>query len=557
MFLPWTPFVLNITLAIFQVLLIGAIDAILSIYSRFGGGYANSIRWTRQGGYPEMLTSLCHSWKNLPKLTRIAMILTIFGSLAASFADKGAVYFIIPSVKMDAAEPFVVKSPQFAPRGLQRAFSGWIRSIRHGTDIVDAMTKMIIDTTTTLQAVSGRVYMPRTSEYEIKCDQFDVQTFNAPDLLLSNSGCTTVQYAPYGAFEADFNKTRVVNVTKGQWSISVPAISDTSFITLGTSLRIFVNSGVCSLGEHVPKIALGIKPGLAALPKTSVTKCVYPTGDISVLSASVVPFYVSPATSFRDVAAAVFDKYDGLLQAMEVSISSTTATTNSTLFVELTSHDSFITAVFCLSYGYPTISLSCTYSNINTLIIRHKEVDTLIAEARRDKPIPYPPATSIAMTIEHVPALYNEALQPISMSTMKNATFEAAHYLASLGHNFYADYEEEELYVLFDTMDPHHGFKVPDWLLISITATMAVCLCLWGATKALLNARYTSSLYKVVATQLSPQMGTSAPMLMRSRFEPFELENIPVVAADDLHEAAGKTKDSLELASMMTEYRAA
>ncbi|KAF9321028.1 hypothetical protein BG006_002687 [Podila minutissima] len=176
-----------------------------------------------------------------------------------------------------------------------------------------------------------------------------------------------------------------------------------------------------------------------------------------------------------------------------------------------------------------------------------QEINIPIAEARGGKPFPDPPGTSIAMTIEHIPTLHSGVPQPVSMSAMKNATFEAAHYLASLGQNFYADYVEEQLYVLFDTMDPYQGFRVPDWLLISVTATMAVCLCLWALTNILLDVRYTSSLYKVVSMQLSPQIGVSAPMLIRSKFEPFEFEDIPVVAVNGLHELdASKTKMSLE-----------
>ena len=297
-----------------------------------------------------------------------------------------------------------------------------------------------------------------------------------------------------------------------------------------------MGSKICALGEILSKVASDIKPGLASLPKTSVTKCVFPTGEISILSASVVPFFVPIAMDFRSVAAATFDGYDILLQAMEVSIYNTTATTNATLFLELTSHDSFTEAIFCFSYGYLTTSLSCMYSNFNIFIVKQREVDDLITKARGGKPLPYPPRSSIAMIIDHIPALHGGVLQPISMPAMKNATVEAAQYMASLGHNFYADYDEEQLYVLFDTVDPRQGFKVPDWLLISITATMVVCLCLWGLTKVLLDARYTSSLYKVVATQLSPQMGIPAPMLVRSKFEPFEFEEIPVVAADRLFE---------------------
>ncbi|KAF9961316.1 hypothetical protein BGZ70_008323 [Mortierella alpina] len=518
------------------------------MYSRFGGRYANSIRWTRQGGYPEMLTSLCNSWKNLPMPTKVAMTLTIFASLAASVADKGAVYFITPAVRMGAAEPFVVKSPQFVQSGVQRTFSGWSSSYPYGADIVDAMKTMISVTADVPEAISGRVYTPRTSDYVITCDHFDLQfemrEVLASNLLLPNNGCTVVNYVSYGGFQAEFDRAKVVNVAKGRWSIRVPATSNATVASVGTSWSIFVDRRICALGEPLTSVSEHVKSGLTALPSTMVTKCVYPTGEISVLSASVVTFFVPTSTSFRRVAATVFDGHDDLLQAMEVSINNTPATSNATQFTELTSHDSFIEALFCLAYGRPAVSLRCRYHNINMLIIKQQGLDGPITKARGGKPFPYPPSTSIAMTIEHVPILHSGVPQPISMSTLKNATFEAAHYMASLGHNFYADYDEEQLYVLFDTMDPHQGFTVPDWLLISIATIMAVCLCLWGAIKVLLEARYTSSLYKVVATQLSLQTGMAAPMLMRSRLEPFEFERIPVAAAAGSHEVDTSTTKS-------------
>ncbi|KAF9080151.1 hypothetical protein BGX23_002573 [Mortierella sp. AD031] len=329
---------------------------------------------------------------------------------------------------------------------------------------------MINDTKNIPEAVIGRVYTPRTSEYEVACDQFDLYAFNASNLLLSNSGCTVAQYLPLGGNNIDFNKARVVNLSK--------------------------------------------------------------------------------VKNFRNVSTAVFGEYGDLLQAMEASIKNTTATSNSTLFMELKVHGSFIEAVVCSSFEYPdpgVISMSCIYNNVNMFILKQQEINNLIVKARGGRTFPYPPVTSIAMTIEHIVALHNGVPQPVSMSTMKNVTYEAAQYLASLGQNFYPDYAEEQLYVLFDTTDPRQGFKIPEWLLISMAATMIVCFCLWAMTKVLLGVRYTSSLYKVVSMQLSPHTEISAPMLIRSKFEPFEFEDIPVVPVNDLYESdASKTKTSLK-----------
>ncbi|KAF9343082.1 hypothetical protein BGX26_006289 [Mortierella sp. AD094] len=500
MFLPWTPFALNIVLAIFQLLLIGAVDAILAIYSRFGGEYANSIRWTRQGGYPEMLISLYNSWKNLSKSTKVAMVLTIIASLAASLADKGVVYFVVPLVRQGEADSVVFKSPQFSSRGYDNSFAGWSGSIKYGTDIVDAMARMISDAKNTSGVVSGRVYTPRISKYEIACGHFDLYEYDGnTSRFIFSSGCAVAQYLLWGAFVADFHKAKVVVVSKSRWSVSAPATSTSMFTIVDASPGIGVGTTLCSLGGIRTTPASRFKPGLAALPSTTITKCVYPTGEISVLSASVVPFTFSTVKNFRDVSTAVFGEYGDLFQAMEESIK--------------------------------------IQKSHRTRPLKRQEINTLIMKAYGGKTFPYPPNSSLAMTIEHSLALHNGVPQPVSMSTMKNVTYQAANYMASLGQNFYPDYAEEQLYILSDTRDPQQGFNVPDWLLISITVTMAVCLCLWAMTKVLLDVRYTGSLYKVVSMQLSPQIDMSAPMLIQSKFEPFEFENIPVVPVNDLYKS--------------------
>ncbi|KAF9105553.1 hypothetical protein BGX27_009568 [Mortierella sp. AM989] len=549
MFLPWTPFVLNIVLAIFQLLLIGAVDAILAIYSRFGGEHANSIRWTRQGGYPEMLNSLYNSWKNLPKPTRVAIVLTVFASLTASLADKGVVYFVATSVRQSEADSVVFKSPQFSSRFSDKSFTGWSGSIHHGSDIVKAMAKMINNAKNTSELVSGRVYTPRTSKYEIACDQFDLDTLDVHrERFMSDRSCALADFGLSGVVYPNFYKAKVVKVSKGRWSISVPATPPTMFFTIDTYPAIYVGTMECSLAPNPLTAAQSLKPGLAALPITRITKCIYPTGEISVLSASTVPFSFSMVENFRSVSTAVFGEYGDLFQAMERSINNITASSNSTVFLEVKAHDSFIEAVICYSFEHPvpgTISMSCIYNNVNMFTVKQQEINIPIMKAHGDKPFPTPPNSSIAMTIEHTLALHNGTPQPVSMSVMKNTTYEAANYMASLGQNFYSDYDEEQLYVLFDTTDPQQGFEVSDWLLVSITITMVICLCLWAMTKTLLDVRYTSSLHKVVSMQLSPQMKISAPMLVRSKFEPFEFENIPVVPVDNIYELDTNNTKSL------------
>ncbi|KAI1286128.1 hypothetical protein EDD11_000591, partial [Mortierella claussenii] len=99
MFLPFSFLTITILLALFQALLVCTVGAALSIYSRYGGDYANSIRWVRQGGYLEMYSTLVNSRDIIPRSTKLILVTTILASLAAGVADIGAVYFVHPATR--------------------------------------------------------------------------------------------------------------------------------------------------------------------------------------------------------------------------------------------------------------------------------------------------------------------------------------------------------------------------------------------------------------------------------------------------------------------------
>ena len=190
MFLPWSVFILKIILALFQYLLTGAVGAILSLYSRFGGEYANSIRWSRHGGHLEMMKSLINSRRSIPNSAKLAMMMAIVASVSASLVDKWITNFISQSVRHREGNPVVESTSQFALVDSQDVFQGWSTSIRYGANVTDSIASMINDTQNIPDAVPGRTYIPRPSEFEVACEQFDIVVLGPaePQLHLTDGG---------------------------------------------------------------------------------------------------------------------------------------------------------------------------------------------------------------------------------------------------------------------------------------------------------------------------------------------------------------------------------
>ncbi|KAF9987138.1 hypothetical protein BGZ75_001011 [Mortierella antarctica] len=541
MFLPWSLVTANIILAVFQFLLIGTIGAVLAIYSRFGGDHANSIRWVRQGGYLELLSSVYNSWRRLPNSTKVALSLTICASLSASLADKGAAYFIAIADRQINPSFTLVNTSQFLPftSGLLEP-SGWSVNIRHGADIVDAMARRINDTRNIPNAVPGRLYIPQTSAYE-GCSQLAVKAldFKIPQLRLVSTGCMDVYFfmpSPY--FEPLVANATVINRSSDRWSIITPIIVDSQRVAeIPVVAMLQSNSTVLTaMNDMVRMNWMQLKDGLTALPETVTSKGVSPAGQTLVLSISSTSFSTSTVQRFRNVSAAVFDNYNDMFEAMEASVNSATLQSTTNLFTEVKVSHSTIEMLACYSGQIP--GLMCVYTIISTVVTKSKALDPIIVEARQGRPLSQSQGASftVAMRILHTVASVNGTRQAISISTMKDATFAAAHYLALLGHNFYMDWNASQLYVIYDTADIETGLEVPLWLIWGIATIMLACLCFWAATEYFLDERCLGSLQKNIALSLGARLTGSAPMVMRSKFDPLEFEDVPILSHGIQHE---------------------
>ncbi|KAI1318881.1 hypothetical protein EDD11_005515 [Mortierella claussenii] len=539
MFINQSVFSLSVLLGIFQFVLIGFTGALLAIYSRYGGEYANTVRWSRQGGYLEMIKTFHNSRGKIPGQVLFALGCTIFGSILAGVADKGVAKLIQPAVRPSEIFSQVVSTPQFISyQDVHKTLGGWSTSIMYGDDIVQAMAAMVNDTNNIPSAVDGRVYTPHLMDYKIKCNQFNLifQNITLKDLYLADNGCTSGMLILAPVFTIpDVPDITTTKISKGRWSINISGRSDNSSLEEFTAMPlIVVSDNNCATLDMSKEVSFNALNGLTSLPRTTITKCVVPNGDIAVVSMTAARFMTISVQNFHSVSTSVFER-DEMLQAMEFALASSPFVVNSNLFMEIKANGSSIDVLACANTKFPVLGvmpLSCIFINLNAIVLQRQEINPLIIQTRKGRPLSDSYPLTTMMTITHFPNTIHGVEAPISLSRLRNSSAAATRYMASLGHNLLMDWPESRLYVLYDYTDSERGWDAPTWLIILMLVITVVCALFWGIVEGFLDVVYTGSVYKIISTILSPHLGLDAPMLMRSTAAFVTFEHIPVVPED-------------------------
>ncbi|KAF9897763.1 hypothetical protein BX616_005016 [Lobosporangium transversale] len=537
MFLPFSIFTLNIILAVFQFLLVAVVGAILAIYSRSGDQYANSIRWSRQGGYVEMISSLYNSSYSVPSRTKWVMVATIVASLVAGVLDKGVARFISPTERLIRGDSKLEIIPQFQVLSREYIFSGWSTSIRHGENITEAMALMINNTRNiqTAEVGSGRLYIPRLTDFDIVCAQSSVHFLDdeIAYLLLTQEGCSNVYIYLYNLPSFHYNNTTVVQKSPHRWSLVYPGGKELLDASLGIDFK--QSDTLCTLREfEVSYFGIFDEGGVNRLPSTVTTKCVREDGDVLVMAATTVRF-TGDRLGFSNTTTRLFQGTDEIFQAMDALIKMTAPAPTKymyhpTILAEVRVRGSMIDTVICtfrVTAGIP--KPVCLYSVISFLVVRPKEQSVAIKRARGDVPFSSTSSSAKAMVIEHIPSMAHDERNLISIPQLQNDTVAVSQFMASLGQNFFTDYESHRLYVIYDVFDPEKGLEIPKWLLVVVIVVMVVCFCVWTLTEWLLDGKYTSSLYKTISIQLGSYNQVSAPRVMRVDVNPMKFEGILVI----------------------------
>ncbi|KAI1320815.1 hypothetical protein EDD11_009772 [Mortierella claussenii] len=538
MFLAWTVFDLNIVLAVLQFLLVGAVGAILAIYSKFGDEYANSIRWSWHGGNVEMARLLHNSRHHIPIRAKIAMALTIIITLVAFVLDKGVAFFVSPAERFGQSIRTTLISPQYTTPGAEGTFNGWSTSMRYGDDIVGTMASGLNSTRFIRSTpMPGKTIVPVTSPYKIVCNLpslrvLDVYT-KREDLGLIKEGCADVLLYFDKISEQNFTNTTVTQLSNSRWSIAVP--QDTMLMTQSLVLNQALEGQTCGLSElAVMPVQLNMVAGMSRLPTTVATKCVLNSGGISVLTMTFMRFTTGNAIGYNNSIPTMFmESDDELLLAMGTSIRNTVdaAPYNPNLLVELRAHGSTMDAVMCLiTYRTSTPIPVCLYASMNMLIVEPREPNAELANVLGGNTFKVFPQPSNAMTVEHVPTFTDGIRDPASVTGLQRDTAAVTDYMALLGQNFYADYNQSQLYFVYDSLDTQRGFEVPWWLLILVAVLLLGSLCLWIGAEVTISQRYWGSLYMNISSQLTPRIRSHAPTLMPAKTDPVELAGVIVFA---------------------------
>ncbi|KAG0375889.1 hypothetical protein BGX24_008550 [Mortierella sp. AD032] len=281
-------------------------------------------------------------------------------------------------------------------------------------------------------------------------------------------------------------------------------------------------------------LALKIRPknGLTSPPMTDITKCQFGSNESTVMSATYFHFAVNHLSDFNNVATSIF--YDDsatfpLLQSMSVAINNGTfsnATTNRTMVMLImisTTVDVLVCISTLLNAPSTDTGLLCTYMATTVIVVKPQVWDPIMAAHLNRTSAPSVKLNDrisvLDFTVYHSPKPSGpqDTSAMYSAAHLRQASADAAQYLASLGHNVFVDdkkgTESEGLYILYDTVELQDSFEVPTVPLVVVVVITAICAVAWGLSEVCYKTAHNGSLYRVIYEQIKLKDETT-PMIM-------------------------------------------
>jgi hypothetical protein len=525
-FLPISIFSLNIALAVFQFVLVCAVGAAFAVYSKYGGEYANSVRWTRSAGYLEMIKTIRGSRKasKIPKSAKVALVVGLLATAVASFLDKGIARFVNPATRVGSySTRTLVISPQLTS-AIRKSFSGWSFVVPRDGNITGIMEKALNSSLAIPDAESDKTYTPVTADYTIKCADFSL---SLGALNITNGGCArfSPDFLSNPGVEAIFKLTER---SPNRWSIQLHSKTvpfNVRIAALESLLQILGEDG-CSNYESTRLRPYGdVQDGISTFPTTSTTICALRSGDRAVMSLTSTRFTFANKEYNTNLTSTIFtDTSDELLLAMEESFKTKIippTNLNVELWIEIRKMNNSVDMLVCsydtyqLPGGLPVRNVECVYYNINGLVVS-QQVNPKIKEAAR---LPRDNWQGTFMILDHPPSVHNRSA-PISLEKKREDTAAVTDYVARLGNNVYTDYKEGKFFAEYDVKDIESGLEVPFWVLVFSGIILIFSLILWQLTDWIIESPYRSSLYHVMGMRMASR--TDTPMLLRTKLEPHE-----------------------------------
>lgn len=457
----------------------------------------------------EAIQSLYNSRGIVPGRTKIWVVLVIVASLMTSYLDKLVVSFIKENVVQEVNPvEFVSKSYQHTNLVGSNALVTWSMYSRSDTNITDAVYSMINDTRNIPGAITGKVYKPRMSSYEVMCDDFDVEVHdmaaNETRFSLPGGGsCAKVTLCTQSILREPWGNVTITG-SNGRWRLTTPivALNASSTYRVDASM-LWVNKYGVDCGVIVHEVYTS---------RTIVGKCILDDGTTIVTSMSAAYFWTTighPSGMFWPS-----EDANELMQAMKPTINTTF--TSPTLAIELRIVGGVISMFTCFNEASQLNRLNCTYITHNIIVTKPQpNIQFDISNPLFNKN-----AGGTLFTVDHIP----EHLKDFAISRMGNVSSEITHFFAALGQNFRMDWGDNRLYILYDVYDTKNGVDAPEWLVTAVVVTMALCFLVWMLTTLQLDGKYSNTLYGTLSARIG-----DAPMLMRFNPDSMELEGIPVM----------------------------
>jgi len=560
---PISIFILNVLLAVFRSILLAAVGACFVIYSKYGGPYANSVRWIQHAGFLKMIRTFRHTRKYESSSAKVALVVAFLATIVASFLDKGIAHFIKPSLYIDQsyARTRVITTNQSAPEYFHRIFAGWSTAHSIDDNITYTMTSMLSSAVDT-NAIGDEIYSPVISPYTIRCTRFNL---SLEDVELTNNGCVGLNIHFHG--NTSLGQHSKISSSPDRWSILLSSNIQPYSIRL-TPLTPIVN--MTSSHPSTKPYCVGVESfrirpfgglgaadynitdcGLTSFPTTTTTKCIHETGDITVISITTTRFtFPDGVFDLSNAKKRFADQSNDLLRSMQETFKNKTIAPSNTpveLWVEIRAMDPSIEVLAC-SLDYKLHGedqmLECVYANINAMVVRQPLNSHILTKLGKDS-FGEPPLFSTYMTMEYVVNTKNGETSPISLEGLSSNVAEVSEYMARLGSNVYADFDGGKLYIEYDVSDKKLGYEIPLWILLLIGVLLiASILVLLVATRV--GSPYNSSLYSVIVKQVPSEGDKSTSRLVMVKFNPLTFDSIPVqLCGDNIGESdpggAGKT----------------
>jgi len=548
-FLPISIFYLNILFAIFRFVLISAVGAIFAIYAKYGGEYAKSVGWIRRAGYREMIKTFMSAirHKNAPGSVMAALVAGFFVTLVASFLDKGIASFITPAFKPGPPTRETVVSSQFQPRSIYAMFFGWSFLVPSGDDVVGTMKKALNSSIAISEPEEGMIYSPVISGYSTTCTDFGV--ILEEEGIRNGSGCAWIRVS----FTSNLKAGRSIKTERSpnRWSIVMASDPEEANYTT-TNLPVLAAhsfedpyspssdpDSVCRFLEDDRSIYPGvISDGVTTYPRTSTTKCFHDDANITV-AAMTTTRIVGKMAAFDSMIAEFYSTYnkDDLLSTMTESIRTTripslpgqpSQNITAQMWAELWVTDSTIDIFVCAKGGQSSETFECVYITI-TMYRFNQTISNATLQAIKSKR--YGDSNHSAyMILEYAPDITgNNTVAPISTEKIRKDNIAVADYMARLGSNYYADFDEGNLYIEYDKAKLEFGLDVPLWVLLAAGFITLVSFCVWQLTYWLVGLPHISSLYTIIRTQMGSMSTTPIPRLMRFRYQPLMFEDTRIL----------------------------